>query len=229
MIRIRRILFSLLLIPAGAMAQDDQGDVPPPEVALSERHFPTQAPAPPVPTPQAPAPAAPGKAPMQGVAPVSPGSSVMTATPAPTSHTVSIPAQTVMIQQEAPKVLLVTTAPTQLPLQAIRPEPAQSPQVQQAPSVQAVAVVREKGRFCRALGALGTKMSGFGQPSVTMGVANVTTAPVVQSVQVPVPIARPVVIQQAPTYVQQAPTPSPQGSAGTMMSVSPARRWGWWR
>jgi hypothetical protein len=238
MIRMRRILFSLsllLLLPAWSLAQDNADTPPPPEN-------------PPIPSPQEPvapqAMAPPSKSPVpvpaQGVQPVSPGSTVTTDTPATVRHTVTLPARTLVIEQAMPRVSLKTDE-IPLPVQSYRPEPAQAPQAPQPSTVQSVAFVREKSRFCRALGALGTRMSGLGQPNVSMGMAEVTQAPVVRTVR-PVPTRKTYVVQdEAPIMVQQAPAPpkatpqsvqaSPQGASGYQMISVGRRRWwdGWWR
>jgi hypothetical protein len=245
---IRKFSYALLLLlmPGLALADDDQAPEPPaagePRIARAE--------APPTPSAQAPeptvaqAPAPPKTTPApQGVRPVSPDSSVTTAIPLQPTSTILVPAQTVLLRQEAPKVYIVQDAPATVrpvtPAAYVAPAPAQSPTAPPAQSVTPVAVVREKSRFCRALGALGTSMSGLGQPKVTMGVANMTEAPattVVQSIQVPTK-TRYVIAQPAPTTIvrQQAPAPSPQtampsGQDGMqMMEVRKARWWEGWR
>lgn len=236
--RFSLVVCLLLATTASAVRAQDNGDVPPP----------------PTPSPQAPAPQAPTKTPVapvapappvppapQSVQPVSPGATVAQAIPLQPTTTIAVPAQTVLLKQEAPKVYIIQEpAPAQavVPTQYVAPAPKAAQAPAPEASVTPVAIVKEKSKFCQALGVLGTRMSGLGQPTVKMGVANVTTAPAttVQAIQMPAK-NRTVIVQQAPTttVVQQAPAPmaSPQASAQTasgyqMISVSPKRTWWNW-
>jgi 2-oxoglutarate dehydrogenase E2 component (dihydrolipoamide succinyltransferase) len=203
----RKSLFiAFFVLPTMVFASDDE--VPPPGQA---------------PAPQAPAPQPPQASPQAAQPPQAPSKAALAAPQGPTVTpvAVTVPAQAVLLQQEAPKVYLVQAQATPQAAPATV-QVVQAP-VAQAPTVTPVTILKEKCRFCKAIGALGARMVQVGQPTLQTVNAVVTTS---------APQQASYVVQQAPAQATPQALASPQGAAApaAVIQLAPApltagRRW----